>query len=165
MVIFLVIFFAEKISEDGRAVRFPRFSPDDRWLVYLDTLDSGPHNMCSRLMMVSGVLFLIFYFHQSVYQHILSPSVSFLCLSTRFLSTLFENVCFIYYSLLLFKLTVLFPTFKCKFPAGSASGKGDMMDSSLFLILSTVPKVGLLESVYVCKHMLVCVHAYMYVAT
>ncbi|XP_025107870.1 acylamino-acid-releasing enzyme-like isoform X1 [Pomacea canaliculata] len=41
----------EKISEDGRAVRFPRFSPDDRWLVYLDTLDSGPHNMCSRLMM------------------------------------------------------------------------------------------------------------------
>lgn len=39
------------------------------------------------------------------------------------------------------------------------------MDSSLFLILSTVPKVGLLESVYVCKHMLVCVHAYMYVAT
>lgn len=121
--------------------------------------------MCSRLMMVSGVLFLIFYFHQSVYQHILSPSVSFLCLSTRFLSTLCENVCFIYYSLLLFKLTVLFPTFKCKFPAGSASGKGDMMDSSLFLILSTVPKVGLLESVYVCKHMLVCVHAYMYVAT
>lgn len=43
---------SEKLSEEGRAVRCPSFSPDFSRLVYLDTPEGGAHNQCSRLMMV-----------------------------------------------------------------------------------------------------------------
>ncbi|CAG5127754.1 unnamed protein product, partial [Candidula unifasciata] len=40
----------EILSEEGRAVRFPRFSPDLSKLVYLDIPVGGAHNQCSRLV-------------------------------------------------------------------------------------------------------------------
>ncbi|KAL8591404.1 hypothetical protein ACOMHN_022210 [Nucella lapillus] len=42
----------EKLSEEGRAVRCPSFSPDLSRLVYLDTPEGGAHNQCSRLIMI-----------------------------------------------------------------------------------------------------------------
>ncbi|XP_005111787.2 acylamino-acid-releasing enzyme [Aplysia californica] len=42
----------EILSEEGRGVRFPRFSPDMSTLVYLDTPVGGPHNQCSRLIKI-----------------------------------------------------------------------------------------------------------------
>ncbi|CAL1532079.1 unnamed protein product [Lymnaea stagnalis] len=40
------------LSQDGRAVRFPRFSPDMSKLIYLDVPEGGPHNQCARLVKI-----------------------------------------------------------------------------------------------------------------
>uniref|UniRef100_A0A0B7B020 Prolyl endopeptidase n=1 Tax=Arion vulgaris TaxID=1028688 RepID=A0A0B7B020_9EUPU len=42
----------EALSEDGRAVRCPRFSPDLSKLVYLDMPVGGAHNQCARLVQI-----------------------------------------------------------------------------------------------------------------
>ncbi|KAK7102313.1 acylamino-acid-releasing enzyme-like isoform X1 [Littorina saxatilis] len=42
----------EKLSEEDCAVRCPSFSPDFSRLVYLDTPEGGPHNQCSRLLLI-----------------------------------------------------------------------------------------------------------------
>ncbi|XP_059152244.1 acylamino-acid-releasing enzyme-like isoform X2 [Physella acuta] len=43
---------AEVLSEKDYAVRFPRFSPDMRKLIYLDVPVGGAHNQCARLIMI-----------------------------------------------------------------------------------------------------------------
>ncbi|KAK7499911.1 hypothetical protein BaRGS_00008759, partial [Batillaria attramentaria] len=48
---FLIPMFAERLSSEGRAVRCPLLSPDQKRLIFLDTPEGGPHNRCSRVLM------------------------------------------------------------------------------------------------------------------
>lgn len=44
------IYFLEKLSSDGCAVHSPRFSPDKKYLIWLEREAGGPHHNAHRLM-------------------------------------------------------------------------------------------------------------------